>query len=297
MWAPDGLLRRTGRGLWRSAVAFYEHQGFDLAAALAFWALLNFIPFVIIFAGLFGVLMDLIGGADRSALVAEVLAGLREFLPRLDDSVARYLEALVGKGEAISLAGLPLFLLTSSAFYSTLENAVARIFHPDRSRSIARSKLVTLSFLTSLLVALVALGLAWLALVRLGGVEGALTAKVVSSPLASQIVGVLACTLIFVVTVRFFAVDRIPYRLLLLGGLAFGLLWLVARLLFSLYLETIAPYDVVYGSFATLAVILIWVYYTGVIYLFAAEWVQLWRSSGPLPQKSANRSTKSPAST
>jgi membrane protein len=297
MWVWSGLLRRTGRGLWRSAAAFYEHQGFDLAAALAFWALLNFIPFVIIFAGLFGVLMDLIGGADRSALVAEVMAGLREFLPRVDDSVARYLEALIGKGEAISLAGLPLFLLTSSAFYSTLENAVARIFHPDRSRSIARSKLVTLSFLTSLLVALVALGLAWLALVRLGGVRGAITAKVVSSPMASMAVGVLLCTLIFVVTVRSFAVDRIPYRLLLLGGLAFGLLWLAARLLFSVYLETIAPYDVVYGSFATLAVILIWAYYTGVIYLFAAEWVQLWRSSPPPPQKSANRSTNSPAST
>jgi membrane protein len=297
MWVPSELVRRTGRGLWRSAVAFYEHQGFDLAAALAFWALLSFIPFVIMFAGLFGVLMDLFGGPDRLALVPEVMAGLREFLPRVDDSVARYLETLVGKGEAISLAGLPLFLLTSSAFYSTLENAVARIFHPDRSRSIARSKLVTLSFVTLLLVALAALGLAWLALVRLGGVKGALTARILSHPVASLVVGVLLCTLIFVVTVRIFAVDRIPYRLLLLGGLVFGLLWLAARLLFSVYLESIAPYDLVYGSFATLAVILLWAYYTGVIYLFAAEWVQLWRSGPLLPQKSANLSPNSPART
>jgi membrane protein len=276
--ASGRLIRAGGRGLWRVIVAFQEHHGLDRAAALAFWALLSFLPFLLMFAGLFGLLVDLIGGANPSALLEEVVSGLRRVFPGLDASILRTLEALVTEHGTLSAAGIPLFLLTSLGFYATLENSFGRIFHPSESRTLARSKVVALAFLLLLLAALLCGALAWILLARLADFPGTLEELVLRSPAASLTLGVVVCAAVFVVLVRWFALVPIPIRLLAAGGLLFGLLWLAARLLFSVYLDTLARYDVVYGSFAALAVVLVWSYYSAAIFLFAAESVQVWRS-------------------
>src|SRR5438874_9787804 len=100
---------------------------------------------------------------------------------------------------------------------------------------------------------------------------GAITDLFSVSRVVSLVVGVLVCTGVFVLLVRWFALERIRYPLLAAGGLVFGLLWLLARLLFTVYLNTIAPYGWVYGSFATVVVVLLWAYYSMIIFLFSAE--------------------------
>jgi len=58
-----------------------EHYGLDRPAALAFWGLLSFLPFLLMFAGLFGILADLVGGADPGPLLEVVVLGLRKVSP------------------------------------------------------------------------------------------------------------------------------------------------------------------------------------------------------------------------
>lgn len=114
---------------------------------------------------------------------------------------------------------------------------------------------------------------------RLADFPGTIEELVLRSPAASLTLGAVVFAVVFVVLVHGFALVPIPIRLLAAGGLLFGLLWLAARLLFSAYLDTLARYDVVYGSFAALAVVLVWSYYSAAIFLFAAESVQVWRSA------------------
>src|SRR5437867_3761772 len=96
-----GILREEARGVWRAAIAFYHHDGFDRASALAFWLLLAFVPFLLVFTGLFGMLVKLFGGPDR-ALLDEIVTGLREVFPNLDPSVVDYLAKLIGQHQTFA---------------------------------------------------------------------------------------------------------------------------------------------------------------------------------------------------
>jgi membrane protein len=273
------VLRDTGRAIWEAGVGFYHHDGFDRASALAFWILLAFIPFLLIFTGLFGLIVSLLGGPGQQELVDSVVNWLREVFPKLDVQVTQYVQSVVAEKGTLSLTGIPLFLLTSSALYGTLETALEHIFHPGRSRSIARSKLMILGFVSSLMLILLALAIAGMAVARLGGFGTAVADFLLNSRAGLVLLSMVVPAIVFVVMVRFFTLEHIPRRLLWAGGLVFGLLWLLARVLFSAYLGTIAPYHWVYGSFATIVVVLLWIYYSSVIFLYAAELVAFWRGS------------------
>jgi membrane protein len=274
-------LRAEAGGFWRAGRLFYEHHGFDRAAALAFWALIAFVPFLLMFFGIFGTLVDFLERPeDRMRLLSETVAALRQVFPDLNQGAISYLETLVAERDALSATGVPLFLLTTLAFYGTLEDALAMVFHPGRTRSLAKSKLVGLAFLSLAIVALVAAAIAALTLSRLIGGDAGLMGRVARSGTGAVALEILVFAAAFAVLVRWFALERIRWRLLAAGGLVFGALWMVARALFALYLRTIAPYGLVYGSLATIVVILVWAYYSGVIFLYAAERVAIWRATG-----------------
>ena len=272
-----GHLRHEARFAYRAGSDFYEHHNFTSAAAVAFWGMLTVIPFVLLLSGLFGVFVDWLGGPDQAALVSEIVTSLRRFFPRLDPEVARYLEKLIADGSTLSLGSIPLFLIMSSALLGTLEHAIGCIYHPKQKRTVARSTLLSMIFVVALLFLLVAAALAGMTLARLSGPFGAAIQDLIDNPFLTPVAAAGLAVLCFSTLVRSFAIVRIPKRELALGGIVFAVFWVLARIGFSLYLETIAAYDLVYGSLAMLVVLLIWLYYTAVLFLYAAEWVQVRR--------------------
>jgi membrane protein len=274
------ILRRTVRILWEGVHGFYRHDGFDRASALAFWIVLASVPFLLLFTGLFGVMVSIAGGPGQEELIAEIVSGLREAFPKLDPAVARYVETIVSEQRTLSLTGIPLFLLTSSGLYGTLEVALEHIFHPGRSRTFAKSKLFILGFVSSFMLILLAIAFAGLTFASLTGIGERIADVILHTGVGTTLLAIFVPGALFVILVRFFTLDRVRLWRLAAGGLVFGLLWLVARLLFGVYVATIAPYHWVYGSFATVVVVLVWIYYSAVIFLYAAECVAIWHRRG-----------------
>ena len=64
---------------------------------------------------------------------------------------------------------------------------------------------------------------------------------------------------------------RITFRQALPGTLAAAAGWLIASIGFSFYVERAAKYSLVYGSIGAVIVLLIWLYFTGVILIMGAE--------------------------
>ena len=266
------------RHIHMAGLAFYEHHGFTSAAALSFWGVLTTVPFVLFFSGLLGLLTQWLGGGAPDALVSEMVAGLRQFLPRLDVEVARYLERVIAEGQTLSLAAVPLFLLMSSALLGTLETALGAIFHPTQKRTVTRSTLLGMAFVVALLFALVATVLAVTVLGRISGSLGQTVSDVLDLPFLTPIVIICLGIAAFVVLVRIFALVRVAWGDCLWGGLLFGVFWTLARLVFAWYLDTLASYDLVYGSFAVFVVVILWLYYTAALFLYSAEWVKVRRA-------------------
>ena len=77
----------------------------------------------------------------------------------------------------------------------------------------------------------------------------------------------------------------------LIGGVVTGVLFVVGKLLIGLYLGHSNPGEA-YGAAGSLALLLLWIYYSALILLFGAEFTQAWaegRGHGIMPEPGARR--------
>ena len=80
---------------------------------------------------------------------------------------------------------------------------------------------------------------------------------------------------LFAVMYRYLPDARIVWRGVRAGAIMSATLFTVGKTLIGLYLGSTSPGDV-YGVAGSLAIVLIWVYYTSMIVLFGAEFTRLW---------------------
>jgi membrane protein len=82
-------------------------------------------------------------------------------------------------------------------------------------------------------------------------------------------------TLLFAAIFRFLPDAEIAWRDVWTGALVTSLLFVVGKFVIGFYLGRSSPGDA-FGAASALAVILVWIYYAGMIVLFGAEFTQAW---------------------
>jgi YihY family inner membrane protein len=87
-------------------------------------------------------------------------------------------------------------------------------------------------------------------------------------------VTVVTASLVFLVLLRYFAKKKVQLRYVFAGGLLFSILWMLAGRLFGYYLNHIAQFSLLYGSLATLAIIVVWIFYSAIILLLCTEFTR-----------------------
>jgi membrane protein len=96
-------------------------------------------------------------------------------------------------------------------------------------------------------------------------------------------------TVLFAAIFRFLPDAEIAWRDVWLGALVTAMLFVVGKFAIGFYLGRSAPGDA-YGAAGALAVILVWIYYGGMIVLFGAEFTQAWagrRGAKKVPEDGA----------
>jgi uncharacterized BrkB/YihY/UPF0761 family membrane protein len=84
-------------------------------------------------------------------------------------------------------------------------------------------------------------------------------------------VPVALASLLFVQIYRYLPARTIPWKPAILGGIIAALLWEASKLLFSFSLIYVNSYGRLYGSFGSLVILVVWIYYSMAILLFGAE--------------------------
>ncbi len=282
---------KTGRG-------FYQDDGHIMAAAIAFYAILSLIPFLLLLLSFAGYLLSHFQQdyTSQEELFNHLLTYVQAVVPFLGEDVMARLQGMVSNRQAYGLTGIVVLLITSGLVFRTLELAFARIFKTRRRRSMLVSQLFFVAFL-------LALGLLFLLAHYLGVITstfatarnvnlGARLQEILSaSPLLRISVTVLIATLVFVVLLKYFTKERVRIQYAFYGGLLFSVLWMLAIRAFAYYLSHIARFSLLYGSLATLAIIVVWIFYSALVLLLCAEFtcVLQARKHG-LPVNSADES-------
>lgn len=286
---------RGGFGIIKRALGgFAKDDCGTRAAAVSYYTVFALPPLLILLIAVAGRIWD----------PAEVQRGLEgQFAKIVGPAGARQIHEMIESGArtigggllASILGGAGLIFGATGAFLS-IQNALNHAWEvkPDPRQGGIRS------FIMKRLLSLgMVLGLGFLLAVSL-----ALSAAIAS--LAGRIAGDAAMillsasdlvlsfailTALFAALFKFLPDAEVAWRDVWVGGAVTAVLFIVGKFVIGLYLGRSRPGDA-FGAASALAVILVWIYYAGLILLFGAELTRewaAWRGSRAKPKRGAER--------
>jgi membrane protein len=256
----------------RVVAAFLRNRGVLLAGGVGYNALLSLVPFLTL------TLAVLSAFVDEPLILAALRRELAFLLPEHADTVLQAAQAFLTHHAANSVVSVVVLLFFSSIAFRMLEEAVGTIFHASgrtTRRNAWISALLPYLFMVLLMLAIFALTL----VASLAGALGRQDVTVLGLALptaawarvAMSLVGFAGLVLLFASVYSVLPVGRIPRRLALIGGLCAATLWRSVGVLLSWYFSTLSMVNVLYGSLATVVVLLLLLEGAFIIVLLGAQ--------------------------
>lgn len=266
------LTPRLAMFFWRVLVNFARNHGMLLAGGVGFNILLSTIPLFALMVVAIAQVVD----EQQLMLVLELQA--RHIAPAHAEIMLDSVSRLIDSSALISLYGIPVLLVFSSLAFRMLEDALAIIFHkPDvkERRSLWVSFLLPYGFMLVWTALLFSLAIA----VSMANIANTMWIALYSRPLpiASlqdpllNLISFFGVFLLFASIYKILPVVRISLRRALAGGFAAALMWEAARLVLVYYFANLSLVNEVYGSLATLVVILLSLEIGAAILLLGAQ--------------------------
>lgn len=271
---PGGALR-VRPVLVRTVQSYQAHGMTDHAAALTYFAMMSMFP-------------SLLAGIAILSLVGEVTLATRaaDYLIEngADDATAEVVRATLAtmietSGGAAGFALLLSFALAlngASGAFGAAGRALNVVFAVTEDRGFVRRKAqdVAMALLVILLFAIVVIamflggGIADDLLGTIGlGETGAAVWSVARFPLA------LAAAMVGYSVIYAYApsLEVRRWRWITLGSAAGVTIWILASILFGVYIKNFSSYGAAYGAFGAAIVLLLWLYVSANAFLLGAE--------------------------
>lgn len=267
-------LRIPARGwldiLWRIKDMVLRDHIALIAAGIAFYGLLAVFPAItalMAFAGLLYAPSELVSALQ--GLTAVVPAEVGRILLDQAQSVASTQDGGLTLG---LILGLSLALWSASTGVGSLIEGLNIAYGEEETRSFVKLRLITLAMTLSMIFGFIVAGILIVA------VPVALAFLPVAPGMATaiKIVAYLPMTMVFVGGVVAFyrwAPDRAraKWRWLTPGAVLSSMLWLIASVGFSLYVQNFGSYNETFGSIAGVIVLLMWMWLSAFVVLLGAE--------------------------
>jgi membrane protein len=267
--ARDGA-SLMGRAAWRGVVEiFYGSDDLTHAAAIAYYALLSFLPFLLLSMSVFGSL------AAGQFARGQVLEFVLRYFPAQPDFIEKNLDSFWQTRIRLGIGGGIALLWASQGVFGAISTAVNHAWSVERPRTFWGHRWFTLLMMGAaalmLFAALLILstasirGTTWSALLF-----NQYPGLAVLTGWASRLLAFLV--FVFVVGLIFFFVPntKVRWRDVWAGAVFTAVLWRGAFEVFSWYIRHFARASV-HGSIATVVWFLIWIYISAVILLYGVE--------------------------
>jgi membrane protein len=290
------LLRKAGRIAWRAIIRFFDHNGPDRAAAVAYYTLLSLLPLLVFLIGLGSFVLGSWDAAYQRAMFL-----LQGVLAHTDRTTLEALRQFAEQASRFQAPSLIILAWTSKRVFASLLTALEVVFsHPGRS--VAKGNLVALAMvgitgvgllLTMLLAAVAATAEGFVR--RIAPPEAALMFGGLSAFFLRLVLPVAITMAFLYILYRTAAPAGYTSRHALGGAFLATLLWEAAKAGFAWYLRNLARYAGLYGALEGVIILALWVEISVSIVLYGAEVVAL---TGPhvIVDNRANREVVSETS-
>ena len=259
--------KMLGRVLVKAGRAFARDHVLRFAAALAFYTLLSFAPLIVLGAWLAGTL-----GADpQISFLAQTESLTGPALREAGDAVLASAPGF-SFGTWAGVFGVSVSVLGATTVFAQLQASLNAILGVQAMPSAAlwtwlRRRLLSLGVVA-------AIGFVFIVSLVISAVLAfALPARGVPWDVVNQLISVVVLGVLFGVLFRSLPDARIPWKVAFGGGAATALLFVFGKWAIGAYLAH-ASVAGAYGAAGSLAVLLVWVYYSAAIFLFGAELIK-----------------------
>lgn len=257
--------------------AWNDHEAPRLGAALAFYSLLSLAPLVVLVVAIVAVVFghstaqDRIIGQVESLIGSEGAGAVRAMLEHAQKQ---------SSGAIASIAGGVTLLFGASGVFGELQTALNKMWdvkpRPDagiwdtvKQRLFSFGMVLAVGFL--LLISLV-LSAALAVLGKFFGGILPLPEFILSA--INFVISMTGIALLFALIFKYVPETHVTWRDVWPGAIATSFLFAIGKHLIGLYLGKAAPGSA-YGAAGSLVVVIVWVYYSSMIFLFGAEFTHV----------------------
>ncbi len=257
---------------------FGEDKVTRLAAALAYYTIFSLTPLLILALAVAGALFD------RATAQGQLLAQVRNLMGDTGaELIGQMLEnaSQPDAGGVAAIISVVTLVIGASAVFGQLQDALNTIWgvmarpglnlgYMLRQRVLSFALVLGVGFL--LMVSLIVTTLITAAQTM---VFGSAEDAHILIQIFNNVVAVAVIALMFAVLFKYLPDVRIAWRDVWVGAIVTSLLFNVGKYLIGLYLGNSSAASV-YGAAGSLVVLLLWIYYSGLILFFGAEFTQVY---------------------
>jgi len=251
---------------------FLRNHGLLLTGAVAYNMMLSLIPLSAV------VMVGFSQFFDQKLLMESVTTEVSLIAPGFAPTLTDVLDGFLQNRKVVGWVGLLVLLFFSSMAFRVLEDSIAIIFH--RPLPTLKRKFWVSALMPYLFILIVAGGL--ILVTSANAIIDAQSQLRHSFPKIDEIIhhqigrivyviGLLGLVLLFTMFYKIMPVAKVSFKRALTGGLTAAILWEITRHLLVAYYTKVSIVNVVYGSMATIIIVLLTLEAVALILLLGAQ--------------------------
>jgi len=264
----------------------------NLAASMAFYTALSIVPALFLITYITG---SFIGSSEKAFLRIQEL--ITQFIPKYSEVVMREVKKIIGLKKGVGIINLIIFLWSILPLSSSIRNSLGIIFKIEIRKPYLLEKLFNLLIIVLFIIVVSLVAIRELIIDFIKSIIPFFRIPVYAGPAVSVIVVFLLFFFLYwAFTFKAWGPQLVPSPLwslssirnlfgfttisqefrarlkyLFWGALSATSLWFFMKPLFNLMLSYNPGYGLAFGSFKSLFIVVIWIYYSQIVFLFGAE--------------------------
>jgi membrane protein len=264
----------------------------NYAAALAYNAVFSLFPLLLLSIS---ILAFFYSTPDAQA---QVINSVSDFLPGVSSLVSSVVHEAVAARGPVTIIGIVTLTWAASNAFSALETAIGLMWNTQGQRGFLGNRLVAFALLVAAAVLMFA-ALAVSSILNL--VQSNTTVLLGFVPYVSvfwlvvqNVVNLALVFVVFTLLYRFLPRTTVSFAEVWAGALLAAVLWVVAKIAFSLYLGSFANFNATYGSIGAVFALITWLDFSAIMLLFGAEFASEWAQERRMIAVSASVAAPTP---
>lgn len=271
---PEKALQTTWAYITSIARKVVDLDILFLASGVAFNGVLTLIPLMLLLASGLGIFLNSSAlGVQQLHNILNTIFPPQPFATSIKTSILETLSSITEHRNSLGLMGFFVLIWTGLSLFDSIRSVLHRVYYLKRTKSLIAGLLHEMGFLVlafvffivsnvaiwvSSLVERIALDVPGLRDIPLQGFNKTVPTIIVT----------LITTALFYILYRHMTDSKPPKAAALISTVTTTIVWLVSGKVFAVWLTSFSDIATVYGPYTFLLVLLIWIYYSSLIFVF-----------------------------